>query len=76
MAPKFLNSSAVWRIVVRMCEAAYNANPGDRVGVVYDIMLADLSPHLHSDTPERVANTALRLVAFMLTHDKHVGKDG
>ncbi len=69
--PNYLRSP-VWKTFLRMVSRGLNSAPKDRVGVVHQVMKEELEPYLHNEAPERIANTALRLIAFMETHDPHL----
>lgn len=62
--------SRIWRVFTKMVEDIYAAPHEDRVGVAYRYVEREF-PGTTSDWPERLVNTALRVVAFIEAH-----KDG
>jgi hypothetical protein len=66
--------SLVWKVFMRMVSKAYSAPPSQRVRIVEEIMNRDLRPYLFSNVPTRIANTALRVVAFMEAHDEELAR--
>jgi hypothetical protein len=62
---RHLGDHPVWLIFVRIVLATYNADYKDRPAISREIAEAELSHLCSEKTTERLANTALRVVAWM-----------
>lgn len=63
---KYPSQFKTWKVFVHIVQKLLNAEPGARIELAESIAKQHLNPY--SDLWRRVANTALRMVAWIETH--------